>query len=163
FKHSSGWRYTMDPDGTLHVTTPEGHHISTHPSGPLATHRRDRARTEHARWHTQTHWEHHHLRPTRTPPAEPTFWHRRAQRPSTHPPPRHTRTPPQPARPRPPRTPHAPPASWHRRTHRPPTPPRADTPHRTPPQPPPPPPAPAPPPPPPGPGPEHTPRPLSAD
>src|SRR5699024_4044722 len=57
FKHSSGWRYTMDPDGTLHVTTPEGHHISTHPSGPLATHRRDLARTEHARWHTQTHWE----------------------------------------------------------------------------------------------------------
>src|SRR5699024_2320144 len=71
FKHSSGWRYTMDPDGTLHVTTPEGHHISTHPSGPLATHRRALARTEHARWHTQTHWQHHHLPPTGTPPAAP--------------------------------------------------------------------------------------------
>ena len=89
FKHSSGWRYTMDPDGTLHVTTPEGHHISTHPSGPLATHRRDLARTEHARWHTQTHWEHHHLRPTGTPPAEPTFWHRRTQRTRTE---RHANT-----------------------------------------------------------------------
>src|SRR5699024_1524066 len=86
-----------DPDGTLHVTTPEGHHISTHPSGPLATHRRDLARTEHARWHTQTHWEHHHLRPTGTPPAEPTFWHRRTQRTRTerHANTRHrTRTPP---------------------------------------------------------------------
>src|SRR5699024_6215722 len=72
FKHSSGWRYTMDPDGTLHVTTPEGHHISTHPP-----------------CHTQAPREHHPLRPTGTPPAEPTFRHRRTQRTRTE---RHANT-----------------------------------------------------------------------
>src|SRR5699024_6588999 len=138
FKHSSGWRYTTDPDGTLHVTTPEGHHISTHPSGPLATHRRDLARTEHARWHTQTHWEHHHLRPTGTPPAEPTLWPRRTQRTRTdrHANTRHrTRpTPPAPAPPPPPPPPgHGPDAPTPAARARPRPPPRPP-PSRHPPQ-----------------------------
>jgi hypothetical protein len=31
--HAHGWRFVMDPDGTLHVTTPSGVTRTTRPSG----------------------------------------------------------------------------------------------------------------------------------
>lgn len=84
FKTFSDWRYQLHPDGTLVIDTPDGGTMLTRPSGPLAAHRREHARTDAANWARQQ---------ARTPdpatgggtgdtgPAEePTFWTRRAAR-----------------------------------------------------------------------------------
>jgi hypothetical protein len=34
--HARGWHFAMDPDGTLHVTTPSGVTRTTRPPGPRA-------------------------------------------------------------------------------------------------------------------------------
>lgn len=80
FKHFSGWNYSMDPDGTLIVTTPDGEIMITRPSGPLAAHRREVAKVEQDKWDSQVEWEADHLHGEDGPPDEPTYWHRRALR-----------------------------------------------------------------------------------
>ncbi|KAA0918681.1 HNH endonuclease signature motif containing protein [Dietzia sp. ANT_WB102] len=75
FKTFHGWRYHLNPDATLTVTTDTGHTITTNPDGPLAR------------------WRHHttsspdtdpNIPPPRRPWLNPhphsTHWHRRAQR-----------------------------------------------------------------------------------
>ena len=74
FKTFSDWRYDLHADGTLVIDTPDGATILTRPSGPLAAHRREQARTDAATWARQQ---------ARTPDPtteEPTFWTRRAAR-----------------------------------------------------------------------------------
>lgn len=79
FKTFSDWRYRMFPDGTLVVETPDGKRMVTRPSGPLARHRRAaverRAAERHAAESTAA-----PEAASPEPEAEPTYFHRRAQR-----------------------------------------------------------------------------------
>ncbi|WP_331712605.1 HNH endonuclease signature motif containing protein [Agromyces flavus] len=34
-KHHTGWRMHHRPDGTIHWTSPAGHHLTTHPEHPF--------------------------------------------------------------------------------------------------------------------------------
>lgn len=81
FKTFSDWTYQLQPDGTLTVTTPEGRHMLTRPTGPLAAYRREQARAETRAWEKQ---QQRNPDPTTTgtddPPTEPTYWTRRAAR-----------------------------------------------------------------------------------
>ena len=81
FKTFSDWTYQLQPDGTLTVTTPEGRHMLTRPTGPLATYRREQTRTETRAWQKQ---QQRNPDPTTTgtddPPTEPTYWTRRTTR-----------------------------------------------------------------------------------
>ncbi|KAA0917302.1 HNH endonuclease signature motif containing protein [Dietzia sp. ANT_WB102] len=79
FKTFSDWSYTLAPDGTLHVTTPDGSTMRTRPCGPLAQYRREQADAETQAWQRQ---QPRNPDPTDTDPtdAEPTFWSRRATR-----------------------------------------------------------------------------------
>ena len=53
FKTHSGWEYKMEPDGTLIMTSPEGHVTVTRPNGPLAAYRREETRAEAEAWNRQ--------------------------------------------------------------------------------------------------------------
>lgn len=67
------WRYRMEPDGTLRISTDDGKTMTTRPSGPLADYRRELSRRERPTRHRRA--------PARalaqSAPAEPTYWHRR--------------------------------------------------------------------------------------
>ena len=83
FKTFSDWHYAMTDDGTLTLTTPDGRTMTTHPSGPLATYRRQHAQAEDAAWARQ---QRRHTDPDKpgrrrkTSWATKTPWARRAER-----------------------------------------------------------------------------------
>lgn len=79
FKTFSDWRYSMAPDGTLTIKAPDGTTMHTTPTGPLAAYRRREQAEEHSRWDRQQRRA-PDTRPGADPPAEPTYWHRRAAR-----------------------------------------------------------------------------------
>lgn len=56
FKTFHDWTYHLTPDGTLTITTPTGHTITTDPTGPLAR------------------WRHTHTDPDPPPEARPRPW-----------------------------------------------------------------------------------------
>lgn len=80
FKTFSDWQYALDPDGSLTITTPDGRRMVTRPSGPLATYRRERARSESAAWKRQQNRNPDPSTTSDSQAAEPTYWARRAAR-----------------------------------------------------------------------------------
>ncbi|HJC60398.1 MAG TPA: HNH endonuclease [Candidatus Dietzia intestinigallinarum] len=77
FKTFNDWHYQLEPDGTLHITLPDGRTMSTWPDGPLARYRRELADTEDAAWQRQ---QRRAPREDATNPATQTSWARRAAR-----------------------------------------------------------------------------------
>ena len=90
FKTFNDWHYQLDPDGTLIITTDQGHTMVTHPDGPLADYRREQARVETAAWEKQQRRNPDPGRAAATGGANPTgratktSWARRDARKHTH-------------------------------------------------------------------------------
>ncbi len=53
FKTFNGWNYHLQPDGTLTITTPDGHVMTTRPAGPLADYRHEQHQLEAQAWARQ--------------------------------------------------------------------------------------------------------------
>src|SRR5699024_199816 len=66
------WRYRMEPDGTLRISTDDGKTMTTRPSGPLADYRRELSRRERPTRHRRA-----PAGPAAQPrPGAPPYWQR---------------------------------------------------------------------------------------
>ncbi|MGN0102018.1 MAG: DUF222 domain-containing protein [Dietzia sp.] len=80
FKTFSDWRYRLEPDGTLVITTPDGASMITRPEGPLAQYRREQQRAEADAWARQQRRNSHPHTDAAAATEQATYFTRRAQR-----------------------------------------------------------------------------------
>ncbi|MGN0100532.1 MAG: HNH endonuclease signature motif containing protein, partial [Dietzia sp.] len=80
FKTFSDWRYRLEPDGTLIITTPDGATMITRPEGPLAQYRREQQRAEADAWARQQRRNPHPHTDPAAATEQATYFTRRAQR-----------------------------------------------------------------------------------